>query len=64
MEPAADTCKVAVPHTSYLGFDREAGYDPARPAWKASTLLAYATPSCLRFGRTIRTCTSLAFDSC
>ena len=36
---------------SYLGMDWEAGHDPAPPAWKASTLPAYATPSCSRSGR-------------
>ena len=36
---------------SYPGADWEAGHDPAPPAWKASTLPAYATPSCLWSGR-------------
>jgi hypothetical protein len=31
--------------------DWEAGHDPAPPAWKASALPAYATPSCSRSGR-------------
>ena len=34
-----------------VGLDWEAGHDPAPPAWKASTLHAYATPSCLWSGR-------------
>jgi hypothetical protein len=34
-----------------LGVDWKAGHDPAPLAWKASTLPAYATPSCLRSGR-------------
>ena len=38
-------------HVSSVGVDWEAGHDPAPPAWKASTLPAYATPSCLWSGR-------------
>jgi hypothetical protein len=34
-----------------VGLDWEAGHDPAPLAWKASTLPAYATRSCLWSGR-------------
>ena len=43
----------AVPLEFYegdLGVDWEAGHDPAPPAWKASTLPAYATPSFIGSG--------------
>jgi hypothetical protein len=44
---------------TYLGLDWEAGHDPAPPAWKASTLPAYAHSELVvvRAAR-LRTCTS------
>ena len=52
LEPAR-TCFKDRRATDYSNTHRslEAGHDPAPPAWKASTLPAYATPSCLRSGR-------------